>query len=69
MDHATRALAIEPDLAPAYVVRALGRILVDGEAWAEALLDVDAARQVEPDDAFYQALAEYLSEQNGGARG
>jgi len=68
-DYATRALIVEPDLASAYIVRAVGRMLIDGNAWAVALIDIDDALDIAPGDAFYQALAEYAAEQNGGARG
>ncbi len=69
VEYATRALAVDPQLAPAYAVRAVGRVLVDPDAWAEALLDMDAALALAPQDTFYQDAHRYLLAQNGGASG
>jgi len=67
--YATAALAVAPDLAAAYAVRALGYALLDAPDWGSALLDIEAALELEPGDSFYQAADAYLLEQNDGARG
>ncbi len=70
VDYATRAIALEPDLAEAYLVRALGRIYADpDDAWGEALTDADRALALQPSDAFTQAVVAYLLDRNGGSRG
>lgn len=63
------ALAVEPTMASGYAVRALGRLLVDPEDWATALIDIEAALAIEPANTFYRAADAYLLEQNGGTRG
>ena len=69
IDHATRALAVSPDLHEAYAVRAVGQVLLRQGAWGEALADMDAAAALQPDEPFYQAAIEYLLAQSGGVRG
>ncbi len=69
VDYSTRALEVEPTLAAGYAVRSLGRILLDADNWAEALLDMDAALAIEPGNAFYQAADAFLLARNGGTRG
>jgi hypothetical protein len=69
VQYADAALAVEPTMASIYAVRALGRLLVDPEDWATALMDIEAALAIEPGNEFYRAADAYLLEQNGGARG
>jgi hypothetical protein len=69
VDYANAALEVQPTMASGYVVRALGRVLVAPEDWATALMDMEAALAIEPDNVFYQAAEAYLRERNGGASG
>ncbi|PKN82630.1 MAG: hypothetical protein CVU47_02230 [Chloroflexi bacterium HGW-Chloroflexi-9] len=69
LDHATRALAVSPEMHEAYAVRAVGQVLLRSDAWGEAIADMDAAAALQPDEPFYQAAIEYLLVQNGGVRG
>ncbi len=69
IDYATRALAMDGSLHEAHAVRALGHLLVRPDAWADALIEMDAALELQPGNAFYQAAVAYLLEQAGGTRG
>lgn len=69
LDYAGRALQVDPQLAPAYAVRALGRMLLDEPDPAAALMDMEAAMAIVPGNEFYRAAYEYLLDRNGGAAG
>ncbi|MEX2375315.1 MAG: hypothetical protein WD942_06975 [Dehalococcoidia bacterium] len=69
VDFASRALEVESDLASAYAVRALGRILADPDDWSGALLDMEAALALTPADAFYAEAVDYLRAQDAGSSG
>lgn len=60
VDYATRALEVEPTLDEAYAVRSLGRLLVDPEDLAGALMDMDTALSIDPADRFYQQARAFL---------
>lgn len=69
MDFTSRAIEVDSNFASAYAVRALGRILVDPEDWAGALLDMEAALGIAPSDTFYGEAVEFLRRQETGASG
>ncbi len=59
LDSANAALAIHPELAPAYFMRGWARYLAD-PADPQAGADVDQAVALAPDDAFFAQCAAYL---------
>ena len=69
VDFTSRAIEVDSNFASAYAVRALGRILVDPEDWAGALLDMEAALGIAPSDTFYGEAVEFLRRQETGASG
>ena len=69
VDFATRAIETDPTLAAAFAVRSLGQWLAAPGDWAAALLDMERALRLAPDDAFYRDAVEYLLERNGSASG
>jgi hypothetical protein len=62
VEYATRALDAEPALAAAYAVRAYGHLLLDPDAWAAALADMERALLLEPGDTFYAEATDFLRE-------
>lgn len=56
LSSADAALAVQPELAPAYFVRAWGRYLAD-PASPLVILDVTRAAELAPDDALFSAAA------------
>lgn len=61
VDAATRATAVQGTLADAYLVRALGRLLVDPKDFAGALADANRAAAAAPNDAFARASVAFLT--------
>lgn len=69
IDYADRALGVDPMLASAYAVRSVGRVMVDPDDWAGALLDMEAALALAPDDAFFRDAHAFLLARTGGTGG
>lgn len=69
LDYTERAIAATPDLAAAHAVRAFGLLVADPENWAGALMEMETALRLAPNDAFYREAVDYLFARNGGAFG
>ncbi|MCA9849163.1 MAG: hypothetical protein KC461_00755 [Dehalococcoidia bacterium] len=69
LDYTERAIDAAPDLAAAHAVRAFGLLVENPDNWGGALMEMEEALRLQPQDDFYLQAVEYLLEQNGGAFG
>jgi hypothetical protein len=65
VDHASRAIAYDPELAEAYAVRALGRFLIDPNDLVPPSEDIVRAVELAPDDQFYTRALEWFEGELG----
>ena len=62
IDYAGRAVLAQPDLAPAYFLRALGTYLLDGTTNSQTRADARRALALAPVDSLYRAVVEFLED-------